>query len=262
LSSYFPQTPFKAISDRLNQCIENETSIAYTECLQIQGQETWWNTTLIPFENQASGQITIIGTSINITERKLAEKKLRESKATKQAMLQALPDMLFRHREDGTFLEFVSSGELEQLLPANEVLGKRMVDVLPLDLAEKVMNAIAQALATNRVQSFEYPIFIDHKLRYYETRVLAMPNHEVLIIVRDISDRKRAENALDQTQKRFHSALKNSPIVVSEVDRELRYTWIYNNHLSLDSKSILGKTDADIFPRKKPPRFRASNNEF
>ncbi len=65
--------------------------------------------------------------------------------------------------------------------------------------------------------------------------------------VSDISDRKRAENVLQESEERFRVALKNSSIVVFNHDMELRYTWVYNPRMEYSALDILGKTDADIY---------------
>jgi PAS domain S-box-containing protein/putative nucleotidyltransferase with HDIG domain len=65
-------------------------------------------------------------------------------------------------------------------------------------------------------------------------------------IARDITARKRVEEALRESEARFRIALENSPIVVFNQDLELRYTWIYNPHPEFDSQTILGKTDAEL----------------
>jgi PAS domain S-box-containing protein len=65
----------------------------------------------------------------------------------------------------------------------------------------------------------------------------------------DISDRKQIEQQLRQTTERFEVALRSSPIVVFNQDRELRYTWIYNPALDMQADEVLGRTDHDLFER-------------
>lgn len=59
-------------------------------------------------------------------------------------------------------------------------------------------------------------------------------------------ERQRIEEALRQSEERFRVALKNSPIVVFNQDKELRYTWIYNTSPGFINEEILGKRDLDI----------------
>jgi PAS domain S-box-containing protein len=63
----------------------------------------------------------------------------------------------------------------------------------------------------------------------------------------DITDRKRAEQQLRESEERFKVALKNSPITVYTTDRDLRYTWVHNPPLGFSPEQLIGKRDDEIF---------------
>ena len=67
--------------------------------------------------------------------------------------------------------------------------------------------------------------------------------------------KRRTDEALRESEARFHMALKNSPIIVFHQDSELRYTWIYNPHPEFDPQTILGKTDAELLPEDDAARL-------
>jgi len=72
------------------------------------------------------------------------------------------------------------------------------------------------------------------------------PVHYLVSLLEDITERKRAEQALRASEERFRSALKNLPVFVFNQDRELRYTWVANPHPGFTNETMLGKTDADL----------------
>lgn len=69
----------------------------------------------------------------------------------------------------------------------------------------------------------------------------------VLAVVRDATKNKQVEETIRQNEERFRIALLNSPIVVFNQDRELRYTWIFNSNPPSLADSMLGRTDAQLF---------------
>ena len=77
----------------------------------------------------------------------------------------------------------------------------------------------------------------------HRTSQLATANRE---LEEEIADRKRAEQALRESEQRFRLALKNSPVSVAIQDRNLVYQWAFNQQ-SRRPDEIIGKTDADLF---------------
>lgn len=59
---------------------------------------------------------------------------------------------------------------------------------------------------------------------------------------------KQRTSALQESERKFEVALKNSAVVVFQQDRELRYDWIHNPAPGFTTVDVLGKTDADLLP--------------
>jgi PAS domain S-box-containing protein len=69
-----------------------------------------------------------------------------------------------------------------------------------------------------------------------------------VLIFRDITEQRRATEALRKSEERLRVALQNAPLILSTTDRELRYTWIHSLHPAF-SDNVLGKRDDEIVPR-------------
>jgi PAS domain S-box-containing protein len=134
-----------------------------------------------------------------------AMEALRKSEAKNHALLQAIPDMIWQISKDGTFLDYKPAKDFEPLLPPAACLGKKVHEVHSLAIAQRSMVSIAQALQTGETQVFEYQLPQGGAVRDYETRIVACGEDEVLAIVRDITTRKQAEEALHKT----HTELEN-----------------------------------------------------
>ena len=72
----------KAVTGNYDNCIRENRSIQYEESLPFLGEQTWWETVLNPVRDESGSIYRIIGTSTNITDRKLAEKQLKKLSVT------------------------------------------------------------------------------------------------------------------------------------------------------------------------------------
>ena len=149
----------------------------------------------------AAGRVNgLQGIFWDITARTHTEEQLRASEAQNRAILNALPDRLFRVARDGTPLDFKGA-------QTNEQVTRTVTEALP--PAHSVAHAtfmthIAQALDTGQIQVFEYQIAINGQRLDFEARIVASGPAEVLTIVRSITERKFAER---QTAIQYDLAL-------------------------------------------------------
>ena len=142
-------------------------------------------------------------------KRKRTEKALLESEAKIKAILAALPDLMFQHDENGAHLEFYASSNDKLYLGPDEFLGKRVNEVLPREAGEKIQYHIRKALKTGQMQVFGYQLDFPEGPRYYEARMVVCGENETLTIVRNITESKRAEDTLRQSEERYRSFVHN-----------------------------------------------------
>jgi len=100
----FPPDAAAIVWQHYRACIEAGETISYEECLPFQGQQTWWFTNLTPLRDKQERIYRIIGSSINITERKLAEAALQQAEEKYRSIFENTDEGLYQTTPDGRYL--------------------------------------------------------------------------------------------------------------------------------------------------------------
>ncbi|MEG3875994.1 PAS domain S-box protein [Microcoleus sp. herbarium7] len=176
--------------------LKNGRSIINVETRHLcrNGNYKWLSWTASPFAEEG----LIYAVARDVTFSKQAEAELRKSEATNRALLNAIPDMIFRCRADGTFVDFKPAKDFDIFLDKKIVTGKKAQDVLPAAFAEKILLGNQQALDTGEIQVVEYQQSIKDAVCDFEARIVFCTDDEFIAIVRDITQRKRSESKLQR----------------------------------------------------------------
>lgn len=181
---------------------------------------------------------------MKITNRKFREEKLLQAEARYQAIVNAIPDMVFCISRDGEYLDF--KGEYT----TKEIVGKKLWEILPANVALIKQEAIAKTLVTNTLQVCEYQLSTPWGVRDYQARLVKSGENEVLAIVRDITEPKKTEIALQSLAQKFSKAFRCSPdpITISTL-KEGRYIEVNESFVQLSGyqpSEVLGRTAFEL----------------
>lgn len=175
----------------------------------VSGELRWFKTVISPFIDENGEVQGIIGSSTDITELKRTEAALRQSEADNQAILTAIPDIMLRVSTAGIYLGHIATNEFIDLAPVGyRLIGSHISQTLPADLAERRLHYINRAAATGKTQIYEQTVQIGDRLQHEEVRVVLCGPDEALVMIRDISDRKQAEQALLQKNRELAETLE------------------------------------------------------
>ncbi len=142
--------------------------------------------------------------SLNISSEemnKIYKEQKRSFNSHINAIIKAMPDMMFLNNEDGKFLEVFISDDSDLYISKDELLGKCYKDIFPNELASFFYKSITKAIKDNSLTIIEYELKILKKLKYYEARImpvgLSIDNKEtVIVIARDITKAKKTKDRL------------------------------------------------------------------
>jgi PAS domain S-box-containing protein len=162
---------------------------------------------------------------------------LRDSEARQRAILQAIPDLMFRIRRDGTFVDYHARSLADLALPPEQFMGQTITAVMPPDLAQQHMAYTESVLATGEPAVYEYALPLGDNLRWFEARAVVCGPDEMLSIVRDVTERKKiaAQQAALEIERQRVNLLNE---FVQTTSHELRTPLaVINTNLYLVSKA-------------------------
>ena len=206
----------------------------------------------------------------DITERKRAVDELRRSQAFITSVVENLPNMIFvKDAKDLKFVRFNKAGEDLLGYSREALIGKSDYDLFPKEEADFFTAKDRQVLEAGSLLDIpEEPIETKHHgLRILHTRKIPIYDEKfepqyLLGISEDITDRKRAEEELRESEARLQDILDNSPGMVFLKDTEGRYLHVnrqFERAFHMTREHVVGKTDEAIFVPEQAAAFRAND---
>ncbi|PPS39621.1 PAS domain S-box protein [Chroococcidiopsis sp. TS-821] len=212
------------------------------------GSQCWISDVLTSRWDENEGCWIVVAVGIDITQRKNIETALYQSEALNRAVLNALPDLIIRLDRDGTYLD-VKPATTFPILISDNCIGKNVCDVLPPEVAQQRLAAAATALSTGKMQVYEFPITVREQALWQEARIIPLNADEVLIVIRDLTQRRQAEQALQESEQRFRQAFDDAPIgmaLISPTGQFLKVNRSLCELVGYTQDELLALTTADI----------------
>lgn len=195
------------------------------------------------------GQVTkFFGTTIDITERKLSENSLRQKEQELRALVENAPDIITRLDRDYRFRYVNPRLEIETGIPAPEWIGKTELEMgFPEAIVNPWHDVLKIVFETGQEQVYESEFPCVSGMKYWSCRLVPELNDQgfvetVLNISRDMTERKQAEEALEESQSFIQRIADASPNLWYIYDH-IEQRNVYSNR---EIAAVLGYTPEEI----------------
>ena len=211
------------------------------ETLVLPRGDQWFDISADPVLDEDGGLIGAVHIMADVTERKRAEEALRESEQTARALLNAPPDLTSLIDTRGFILDANEAMAHRYETKVNELIGTYSWDLIPSEVAERRKPYFDQVIESCKPVHFEDK----RQGRWFYTvfyPVLDMQGEvtKVAALSRDIDERKRAEEALRESEERYRLLVENAnEIIIVAQDGMLRF-------VNPKATELTGYTEAEL----------------
>jgi PAS domain S-box-containing protein len=186
--------------DLLSSVPEKDFEVEY-RIVRPDGEVRWLRTRGFIIRRGGTERHRLAGVTEDVTERKRAEEGLQKSETRTRALLQAMPDLMFRVNRAGFILDYYAQPSARLYRMPTSLLGARAAEVFP-ELSDRFLARVADALQTGTVASYEYHVESRGEVADYEARFASTADDEVLVVVRDITESYRLQKEILDISRR------------------------------------------------------------
>jgi diguanylate cyclase (GGDEF)-like protein/PAS domain S-box-containing protein len=165
-----------------------------------------------------------------LAERRRAEEALTESERGLRALVGSLDDTVYEFDAQGTYLNVWTGDERLLLRPKAELLGRCVVEVMGDEVGRAYIEDLRRVLRTGRSEAVEYALDLPAGTRWFLSSMNAVRGPDgghrtVSILSRDITERKRAEEALARSEAQYRRIVETAQEGIWELDAKHRTTF-------------------------------------
>jgi PAS domain S-box-containing protein len=202
-------------------------------------------------ERDSEGKATrAVGTHMDITEARLAQDALHLSEDRLRVALKNTEAIVF-HQDRNLRYTWVYNPKLGMTVEG--IIGRTEEELFHHEDAKLLRTRKQKVLDTRIGNRDEVYLSGPDGIRCF--MLTLEPTHEpsgeisgITGSAYDITDLKKTEQALRETESKFRVTVKGAEMVLFTMDKDLRYTWIYDPKLDLNAEEVIGRRDEDLIP--------------
>lgn len=222
--------------------------------------------TMFPVRDEAGRIVASCGIARDISARVASEKALALSESRYRAVVESQSELICRFTPDTT-LTFVNEAYCRSFGRSREVLlGNPFLELIPEPDRDVVQRRVAAQVAHPQRMAYEHEVVLPNgevgRQTWVDTPILDGDGRliEIQGIGRDITEQRRAEAALRQSDVRFRSLINNATDVITILDAEGVITYqspSIRRILGYDSEALIGRNAFELVHNDDRDRTRA-----
>lgn len=201
------------LKEKIDRCLSGETVYLTDWFVSEQTGPHFIHFTFVPYQDEPGHIVGVLSTGHDLTNLSLTKQALQRSERESAALLHAIPDLMFTLSRDGRYLNYKAERTDLHHQAAPSLLGLFLQDTSPPEFSSLVLEQIARTLDSDEMAVFEFDLSNTKGQRHWEARMVPSGEDQVTCIVRDMTEQRRADQALRESEYRFRQLTEN----ISEV---------------------------------------------
>ncbi|MEN6616381.1 MAG: PAS domain S-box protein, partial [Syntrophorhabdus sp.] len=153
----------------------------------------------------------------------LSSHELFEINSEMRAIFEAIPDLLFRINYEGVILD-CKTGNSSDLFFSREKLINRKIDDIPVARVANAFRKAISIIAKDKEQAtIEYSLSLHGNEHFFEARFIPFSHDQIVIMVRNVTEKRQAEKALIESEEKYRSIFENATEGIFQSTVEGRY---------------------------------------
>lgn len=195
----------------------------------------------------------------DISERQEAEVRIHQSEKELRTLVEAMTDIILVLDQDGVYQDHNSAGEPLAYTAGEKLAGKSVHEVFSHEKANYFIKLFRRSLKNRETLNVEYDLVNSAGIQHwYNASISPHSDNTVLMVARDITERRLADEELFRSNARYKALLDGSEDYIFVLDRNLRFVHVNSvieKRFGISPEERIGKSVYDIYGSKPPPEF-------
>jgi len=215
---------------------------------RLDGEE--FATTVLLTRMTLAGRTLLQATVRDITERKRAAEAIRESEDKYRTLVEHLPQRIFLKDRNSIYISCNQNYARDMGIAPKEIKGKTDFDFHPRELAEKYREDDRRIIASEQMESLEERYGKGEQEAWVDTIKIPVRDKEgnvfgLLGIFMDITERKRAAEALRESEEKWRSLVENAAAYIMTLERDGTIVFLNRTVPGITMEEAIGSTVYD-----------------